>query len=201
MLRSAVRRLAAVLAVVLLAGACSSNSSSGTAGGPTSAETGGTQPAQVLSAEEYVKDACTAMTDWLAAIQARSADISNLPSGDAEAAKSAVLDFLDGVIADTDSMVSTVDGLGPPDVTDGAAAHDALVNVLSDIRDIFQGARDDLDALSTSDPQAFAEALAQIGNDISSSSSSVGSAFQDFQNAELDAAFGAEPACASLQPS
>ena len=113
MLRSGFRRLAAVLAVVLLASACSSDTSSGTAGSPTSAETG-TQPAQVLSAEEYGKGACTAMTDSMVAIQSRSTDIFPLPSGDAEAAKSAVLDFLDGVIADMDAAVSTVDGLGPP---------------------------------------------------------------------------------------
>ena len=201
MLRSWFGRAAVMLALVVLASACSSNNSS-IAESPTSGGTGGSQTtSSALGAEDYVKSACTAMADWLAAIQARAGDLSNLSSGDTEAAKTAVLDFLDGVIADTDTMLSSVDGLGAPDVTDGAAAHEALVGVLSEARDLFQGARDDVDGLSTADTQAFGEALTQIGDDLSSSANSVGSAFADFHNADLDTAFQAEPACAPLQSS
>ena len=199
MIRARSVRVAAVLAFVVLAGACSKSSSSTTAGPASGDATSSSPAASAPSAAAYVKDACTAMTDWLTAIQTRAGDLSSISGGDVAAAKTAMLDFLDGVLTDTDTMVSTVEGLGAPDVTDGASAHEALVGVLKQARDLFGGFRDDVADLPTDDPQAFATALTQLGTNLDASSSDIGNAFSDFQNEELDSAFSAEPACAPLQ--
>jgi hypothetical protein len=197
MLRTRFVRLTALLLLVALVGACGGSDSSTT---PTSGETtdGETsEPVGSSSAEEYATGACTAINDWITAITARASGLSDVPE-DASAGQDVMLDFLDGVIDDTDSLISTIEGLGVPDVADGEAASAALLGALGQVRDLYQGLRDSVAELDTSDPTAFASALTELSSGLSSGSSDVGSAMDQFQNGDLAATFQATPACASL---
>jgi hypothetical protein len=198
MLRATLIRMTAVLAIVALAGACGgdgSSSSSETTGGESS---GGTEPAGSSSAEAYATGACTAINDWLTGIQARATDLTPDPT-DASAGQDAMLEFLDGTIADTDAMISDIEDLGVPDVEDGEAASATLLEALGQVRDVYQNLRDSVADLDTSDPTAFASALGELSTGLDSSSSDVGSALEEFQNGDLAAAFRAAPACEALQ--
>jgi hypothetical protein len=195
MLRTRFIRLAAVLLLVALAGACGGSDSSTT---PTSGETsGGSVPEGSSSAEEYATGTCTAISGWIDAITARASDLSDVPP-DATAGQEVMLDFLDGVLDDTDSMISEVEGLGVPDVDEGEAASTALLSALNQVRDLYQGLRDSVADLDTSDPTAFGAALTELSTGLDSGSGDVGSALEQFQGGDLAATFQATPACAAL---
>jgi hypothetical protein len=199
MLRTRLIRMTAVIAFALLTAACggdgSSTPSSGdTTGGETS---GGSEPVGSSSAEEYATGACTAINDWITSITTRASGLA-VEQTDPAAGQGFMLEFLDGVITDTDAMITEVEALGVPDVEDGEAASTALLGALSQVRDLYQGLRDSVADLDTSDPTAFATALSELTTGLDSGSGDVGSALDEFQNGDLAAAFQATPACAEL---
>jgi hypothetical protein len=198
-MRTTLIRLIALLAIVALAGACSSDSGSSVASGDgeTSSETTPPEPVGGSSAEEYATGTCTAINDWITSIQDRATGLSDVPP-DATAGQDVMLDFLDGVISDTDALIGEVEALGVPDVPEGEAASEALLGVLGQVRDLYQGIRDSVADLDTSDPTAFASALGELSTGLDSGSTDIGSALEEFQDGELAGAFQADPACAQL---
>ncbi|HEV8563756.1 MAG TPA: hypothetical protein VGR41_02460 [Actinomycetota bacterium] len=196
MLRTRFIRMAAVLAIVVLASACGGDESS-TPSSVGTETSGGTEPVGSSSAEEYATGVCTAINDWITSLTASASDLSQLPT-DAAAGQAVMLSFLDGVITETDALLSKVEALGVPDTADGEAASAALLTALTQVRDLYQGLRDSVADLDTADPAAFATALTELSTGLDAGSGDVGSALDEFQNGELAATFQATPACAAL---
>ena len=69
---------------------------------------------------------------------------------------------------------------------------------LTEVKSIFQQARDGVNALSTDDPQAFTEALTKLGERLRQAGQDVSQSFSNIQNPDLQSAFTAEPSCGSL---
>lgn len=194
-MRTALVRMTAVLAIVALASACGGDeSSTPSSDGET---TSGAEPAGSSSAEEYAAGTCTAINDWITGLTASAAGLSDVPS-DAAAGQTVMLDFLDGVIDDTDALIGEIEALGVPDVADGEAASAALLTTLEQVRDLYQELRDGVADLDTSDPTAFATALTGLTTALSTGSGDIGSALDEFQTGDLATTFQATPECASL---
>jgi ElaB/YqjD/DUF883 family membrane-anchored ribosome-binding protein len=150
-----------------------------------------------LSAGDYAKQACDTMQTWVTSVQQRSQGFQ--PSGsNLESVKTAWLDFLDGVIADTDQMLSDLEALGTPAVDGAEEAVTQLTGALQRLNDAFTTLRDDSAQLSTADPAQFQKDFQALLKNFQSEMSGMGDAFSQISNQELDKAFNAEPACASL---
>lgn len=196
MLRTRFIRMTAVLAIVALASACGGDGSS-TPSSDGTETSGGIEPAGSSSAEEYATGVCTAINDWIASLTTQASSLSDVPT-DPVAGQDVMLTFLDAVIADTDALVSKIEALGAPDVADGEAANAALLTTLEQVRDLYQTLRDGVAGLDTSDPTAFATALTGLSTALSTGSSDIGSALDEFQTGDLATVFQGTPACAEL---
>lgn len=177
--------IVAVIAVSLTA--CSGSDSDGAGAGPA------------VSATDWTKAVCTSLVDWQGAITSRQSSFTP-DATDLDALKQGWLDFLDGVLEDTDVMLGEVEGAGVPDVDGGSDAAVALVDAMTGLRGSFQSLRDRSAELPTADATAFSEQLQTLLADLQSDLEGMGTSIEGMQDiAELDAAFKDDPACASLQ--
>ncbi len=188
-------RAAVVVGAFLLLTACNSTTSETSASGsPSGAAQGPT------TAQEYVKGVCGAITTWQQAIQSRASALESNAASlvDPSSGKQALGDFFDGVIADTDTMISTIKDLGAPNVANGASDSAAFVGALTQVRDAFQHARDKIDQLPTDSATAFQNGAQQLVSSMSSEIKAAGTSLSNLNNPELETASKAEPACSSL---
>lgn len=197
--RTLVRLAASFLLAVLVVG-CSGDSGSSTtptSGGSTGETSTGSEPPVLggSSAQEYAVAVCTAFGDWADTLQAQSQDFADVGT-DPTAAMQAMVDNLDSIIAEMDQLIDTIDALGAPDAEGGEAAHAAIVDALTTLRDFYQGLSDRFADLDPSDPAAFAEALGELQTGFQGSDD-VSSGLDALQNTEIAQAFQGEPACVS----
>jgi hypothetical protein len=109
-------RLAVVSALVvvplILAGCSKSSSATAPTGSASASVSAG------LSASDYVVGVCGAFQDYADSVKQRQSGFA--PTGaDIAAVKQSWLDFLDGMIQDTQTLVTKIEALGVPDVSDG----------------------------------------------------------------------------------
>jgi hypothetical protein len=182
------RHLAASALVLLLA-ACGGDSGAngGTGGG--------------LSPAAYAEGMCGAAADWMVALQGRNTqlgeDLTNA-SDDPEAIQDLTVEFLDGAVQDTETLIEDVSALSAPDVENGQAIHDGVLSAFTQARDLFVDARDQVAGLDTSDPTAFTQALTDLATTLSEAGNEIAASVQGLENPELDAAFSDTPACATV---
>jgi hypothetical protein len=170
---------------VLVAGACSGDGGEGP----------GAEP-DTVSATEYTTGVCGAVAGWVDDIQGLNEDLqASLDPNDLDALKDVMVDFLDGVVTATDSVITEVEGVGVPDVDNGEAAAETVITALRDSKAIFEDARDRVDGLSTADPAAFGEELQALGTDLQTSMSEIGGELEQFASPELDEAANDVPEC------
>ena len=194
--RSLLLRSLALAASILVLAACSSDGDEGGEGGePTTGAV-----AAPADAETYADTVCGALGDWMASIEEGNAALqSSLENEtDLENVKQGLLDFLDDTIANTDEMLSTISDGGAPDVDGGEQIHDEIVSLLGQARTAFQGARDTVDGLDASDPQALGTGLQELGTSLQSAFDDVQNPLENTDNAELEEAFEANEACTAL---
>lgn len=175
------RLAAGVLALGLLVAACSKG------GGPT------------VSAEVYVKGMCTEISNWVDGIQTMTDDMSSgiVPGSSPEELKGVLGSYLDDVIAATQEARDAVDAVGVPDVDNGEEIASKVVGVFDQAITALQDARDKVDGLP-SDPQAFSDAASQLGSDIQTQMTDIGSSLDSLDSSAVDEAANNEPACQAL---
>jgi hypothetical protein len=177
----------------LLAAGCSSDDASdggGTSGAPAKTD-----------AATYVDGVCTALNDWQGRLDADNQHLQDLLDGtdpSPDETKTALLTFLTATVEGTKTMVSDIESLGVPDVEGGAGIASTLSSAFDEVVTQFQGALDDVEALSTDDPKAMTKALAQVGSDISEGSSGIGEALGDLDTSQLNEAAKDSQACGAL---
>jgi hypothetical protein len=182
-------------AIALVAAACGGGSGGGD--GNDAATGDGT-----VSAAEFASTVCTGMTTWMADIEEGTADLGAAfaePGTDLEVAKTTAVDLLEGVVASTDQLMTTVEGVGVPDVEDGAAVVDALTASLGELKSLFESSAATIAAVDASDPLALVDALEGAMTSLD------GEAFNDafsrleaLETAELDRAFEESDECQGL---
>lgn len=172
-----------LLMVVFVAGACSDG------------DDGGPQP-ETVSATEYLTGVCGSVASWVEEIQGLNEDLSaNLDPTSLESVKESMLGFLDDVIASTNTVIDEVEGVGVPDVENGAAAAETILTGLRESRGVFEDARDRVDAMATDDPAAFTQELQAMGTDLQTSLSDIGEELETFEVPDLDEASEDVPEC------
>jgi hypothetical protein len=195
MSRSLLLRLAVVVTAMFLLAACSDGGDGGDA-----TDDGGGAEAETLDADAYADRVCGALTDWMSAIEEGNTTLqSSLENEtDLEQVKQRLLEFLDSTIASTDDMLGTIEGAGAPDVDNGEQIHDELQNLLGQARTAFQDARETVDGLDASDPQALGTGLQELGTSLQTAFDDVQNPLENTDSTELDEAFAANETCTSL---
>ena len=193
--RSLLLRSLAVAASVVVLAACSSDADDGGEGGET---TGGA--ASPADAQTYADTVCGALGDWMTSIEEGNASLQDSLENetDLENVKQGLLDFLDDTIANTDEMLGTIGDGGAPDVDNGEQIHDEIVNLLRQARTAFLQARDTVDGLDASDPQALGAGLQELGTSLQSAFDDVQNPLENTDSTELNEAFESNEECTAL---
>jgi hypothetical protein len=186
--------LVALLVFALVASACSKDSN--TATDATSASPAAASPTE-STADAYASAVCGALDTWLTDIQSAS---SSLTAGitDPSQAKDQLVTFLDGLAQSTEQMVTTVKEAGVPAVEAGQEAAAAIQDSLSNVKTVFEDARDQIANLSTSNPKEFAQALKDIGSSMQAAASQATSSLDGITDPDLNEAFASNPTCTSM---
>jgi len=189
---SLVRRagVGCVLVASLVLTGCGGGSSSGS---PT--------PSGV-TAKAYMATTCSAVLDWLTSIQGQVNTFKTQEAGvtSLKDARSGLVSLLGQTVQDTDVMIGKVKAQGAPAVSGGQAIHAKLLSAFGQVRTELASAQQKASQLPTDNQAAFKKGAAQIGSDINSTLSSIGSSISDF-GPTLDAAEAADPNCQKLNSS
>ena len=140
------------------------------------------------------------MTECMTSIEQGNATLQGSLENetDLEQVKQRLLEFLDGTIASTDEMLSTIDRTGAPDVDNGEQIHQELQNLLGQASTAFEDARETVDGLDASDPQALGTGLQELGTSLQSAFDDVQNPLENTDSTELDEAFASNETCTGL---
>jgi hypothetical protein len=150
---------------------------------------GGTSP------EDYAAAICNSGADWVDALQAQADQLqSQVEGATPEEAKQQLVDFLDGTIDETDELLNEIEEAGDPDVDNGEAFAADVEDKFQEARDALTNARDQVQALSTSDTETFSQKASELGSLLGQ----VLSNFEPPRNEEMEQAFEDVAACQDL---
>lgn len=198
--------IAPVLAVVALAlGACGASGSDDDADDTTTTSvaddrtstTGEEQEDTTTTTEEsasgdlvdvevWAEQFCGDFEGWLDAITAAGESVGDaVQPGDIEGAKTAIVGLFDDVAGETDAFIEAMEEGGAPDIDDGEAFLDDLVEKFEAFRDAMVTAGEQAEAADTADPAAFQATITELISDFQTETETVGASFS-----ELDAVYG-----------
>ena len=177
--------LAAAAALALFAGACGGGDDDGGDGG-----------GDTVSPESYAADICTAVGDWVTAIQDGASEITT--SADASSGVEVLQSFLEDAVTETEALISSVEDAGAPDVDGGEEFADQLRAAFDEAKTVLEDARDQAADLPADDPAAFSTAAADLGTSVQEALGTVGSELSEPSDESLSTAFEEEEACTSI---
>ncbi len=179
--------LGVLLAISLVAcGGGSNTTSSSAAGAP-------------LKAGPWVSQLCAFGTTVMDKIKARTSQVQSATPASIDEAKQNLVDYLTFVRQQFGALEGKVKQLGVPDVNDGKAAYDKIVTLFDQANAEFDSAVTKSKALPTGDATAFENGANEIGNDIQNAPIFANNSNLNFQQADLDKAYNADPACRAFE--
>jgi hypothetical protein len=153
-------------------------------------------------ADGWTAQICTAVTTWNNAIVSRTHSLS-VKDNSVRALHGALTGFLQGIVDDTDTMISTVDNAGIPSASHGTDVAHGLHQGLTILRGYFAQDLKRAQRLSTTNRRKFAAGATAIANALGQQTRLVTTTFDalgtKYRSAELDAAMNRVPACQSLR--
>jgi hypothetical protein len=176
---------AGVVAVVLLTGC-----------GPE--DGGDTEPA------EYARAVCAGLSSWRDSVASDSAELSRSLGSAADVAtmRSRYSRFFTATLRRTDQLIQAVDSAGAPQVDHGRGYSRDLTAALQTARSGLATAQKSFAALPAGDLGAYAAGARKIRDSLGGVFSQVGTALDQlgrtYTSADLNRAFGDEPACQRL---
>ncbi|MGW5055351.1 hypothetical protein [Actinokineospora sp. NPDC004072] len=181
-------------AVLAVAGACGSDPEAPpqlpAPGQGTTAEQA--PPADLSDpAVAWAEKVCTAVEDGGKALSQFPA----VDPSDPAKTKQAMLDYLQAISDTLAELGAGISAAGEPPVDGGAAAVDAALKRVEDLRAGLSGARAELAAVETGDPAAFQAALAALGPRLEGLNTTEGPTTDLKANPALKDAFAQAPAC------
>jgi hypothetical protein len=181
------RWLAVVLLVAAAAGGCG-GSSSKTSNGKT-------------TPDAYVDQICSAVGDWLRAVEGSSAQIGKeLKPGSTPAhAKQALETLMRNAVVDSERVVAGLQAAGKPNVQGGEQIAAGLVGSFQQATTALRHVEAQVKALPTEDPKAFLTAARQVGPSVQSSLASIGTGLSSLRSSELQHAASKSLACKNLE--
>jgi hypothetical protein len=155
-----------------------------------------------VSANSYADSVCSNVKTWFDAIRQRATAIQTAvsPGTSAQKGQQVLGSYLDGVISDTKTMVSGIQGAGRPDVPNGDKLASTLLSGLQQAESAFEDARNKVDQLPTSSRSAFSHAAEQLSTTIQSEAAGITQAFSGLRSPQLDRAFRSASACRTPTP-
>jgi hypothetical protein len=186
MVSAVLRPIAAGLAAVVLLTAC----------GPEDA--GDTEPA------DFARSVCAGLTSWRDGVAADSADLTRGLGGavDAATVRARYGRFFASAARRTDQLIRAVDAAGAPKVDHGRGYSRALTAALERTRSGLATAQKSFAALPTSDLAGYAAGAREIRDSLGGLFTQAGTALdqlgETYTSADLNRAFGDEPACQRL---
>jgi hypothetical protein len=189
------KRYALAILIPLVLAGCGDDGG-GNGGGDGSGDGSG----NTVSASDYASTVCTSVQTWLTALQESATAVGSdvVAAGSPEEAQTVLAEYLDGVIADTDALIASVEDAGIPDVEGGEAVAGEILGAFEQARTVFEDARAQVDELPIDDPAAFAAATSELGTSIQTASVGIGQSISGLEQEELSQAFTDEPACSAL---
>jgi hypothetical protein len=190
-MRSTRSFLMVLAAVAFATASCSSSSNDGE---------GDSGETTTTDAATYIDGVCTSLSDWKTGLDDDNLALQTALDGTPtpEESKTALVDFLTTTVDGTKAMVSDIEALGVPDVDGGDEIASTLSTELGKVTTLFEGVLDDVENLSTDDPQAMVTALGELGTTISDGSAGIGTALGDLDAPELEEAAQDSEACQAL---
>jgi hypothetical protein len=170
-----------------------------TACGPEDA--GDTKPA------DFARSVCGGLTKWRNGVAADRAELTRslAAAGDVANVRSRYARFFTSTVRRTDQLIHTVDAAGAPKVDRGRGYSQDLVAALQSARSGLATAQRSFAALPTDDLAAYAAGARKIRDSLGGVFSRVGTTLdhlgRTYSSADLDRAFGDEPACQRLSGS
>jgi hypothetical protein len=140
-----------------------------------------------VSAREYLSGVCGAVGDWAGVIQEKGGELQNLATESSpEEVKTAIVNFMDEIVAETEDLITGVEDAGVPDVDNGAEIADSVTSGLQKVQTVFEDARDEIEGVSTADQEEFAQGVQGAFTSLSESSTEVGQSLDELNTDELD---------------
>jgi hypothetical protein len=178
----------AALSVALALGACGGGSSS------------------TVNANHWAGQVCSRIVTWSNELQSgRSNVVTGVNGSSPQQAKTQFVNFLNGAVMSTDTMIAGVQAAGVPSVPNGRAISNGLVSGLQQIRAAFAQAQNQAQALPADNPAALSSGAQNLANTLTAAGNQVktnlNSLNQRYASSELSAAFKNQTACQSLTKS
>jgi hypothetical protein len=176
---------AGVVAVVLL-----------TACGPD--DVGDTEPA------DFARSVCAGLTSWRDGVATDSAELTRSLAGasDVAAVRARYGRFFTSAVRRTDQLIHAVDTAGAPKVDHGPGYSRDLTTALKSARSGLATAQESFAALPTGDLAGYAAGARKIRDSLGGVFTQVGTSLDQlgrtYSSADLNRAFGDEPACQRL---
>jgi hypothetical protein len=167
-----------------------------TACGPEDA--GDTEPA------DYARSVCAGLTSWRNGVAGDSAELTRSLGGanDVATVRSRYGRFFTSTVRRTDQLIHTVGSAGPPKVDHGRGYSRDLTGTLESARSGLATAQKSFAALPTDDLAGYAAGARKIRDSLRGVFTQVGTTLDQlgrtYTSADLNRAFGDEPACQRL---
>jgi hypothetical protein len=151
--------------------------------------------------DAWAATVCGALGDWVQSLQTGSNELGTAmrDTTDLKAVKARFVSFLEDAEKSSGEMVEKVKEAGPPDVSQGEAIQDELVEALTKVEQSFSNAVDRANELSTSSVQSFTAGVGNLSESVQNNLSATGREFNQlsdkYEAPELDEATDGEPAC------
>ena len=157
--------LLSVAALAFLATGCGGGGDSNESEQPQ-----GTPPTQ------WATTVCGALDDWQTSLQTQAQGLPQevLQADSPQDAKKQIVDFLDQVVDETQTMIDKVDAAGRPAVDGGQRVATAVHTRLEKVKQAFENARSSVENVPTDNPLAFQQQLTKIGQDLSTQGQALG---------------------------
>jgi Protein of unknown function (DUF2510) len=155
-----------------------------------------------VSADSWAAKYCPSAATWLSSMQKDAKDIETAGNDSTSSAadlKTRMASDLDDIAKASDAHLTDVQHAGTPDVPDGQKAVNDYTTNLKKVRDAAATARDQVNALDTTDEAEFRIKLAGILLTASGEFTDAGKSFQDLQSPQLEAALQKNSTCQSLE--
>ncbi|MEX2211262.1 MAG: hypothetical protein WD689_05805 [Gaiellaceae bacterium] len=165
----------------------------GCGGGGSAPE--GTPPA------DWAATVCGALGSWQTALeqQAEGLGAEVLQAATPQQSKERIVEFLDSVVASTETMRGEISDVGRPAVEAGADIEEDLRVGLEAMQAAFQDAQASVAEVPTDDPQAFQQELTRIGEELQQQGQAIGDTLgeidEKYDAPELSTALEETDAC------
>jgi hypothetical protein len=187
----------AILALMLLAGACGDDDDD------SSGDSASSDTKNLSTNEKWVAGICKSFGGWVEDITTAEADLqeSLVDTSSASDLKKKLVDFLKTGQTETKNLQKELNALKAPDVKDGAKIQKIFTNAAGEFVKVFDRTVSDAQKIDDSSLSKVTTDLEKFEQQISDSFGNLDAAFSDldqYQNADLEELFATTPECGAL---